>query len=108
MTTELSIVFAAIFLAAIPINLYVAREFNGYAAIRPQIASLVLLSRLVTVLAYAATILGAVSFTSVVFLTTGVRLVPSPITIGFFVSALLAVTGANLLAFRYLRRMRGD
>lgn len=105
MTTEQSVIFAAIFLAAIPVNLYVAREFRHYASVRPQIASLTLLSRLVTVLAYAAIGTAVVSFVSTIYLATGIRVIPSPFPTLILVSVLLAASFANVLALGYLRKM---
>lgn len=108
MSDEFTIALAAIFLGAIPVNLYVAREFHREAVVEPHIPSLSLLSNLVTVLAVAAIVLGVVSFLSVVFLTTGIRLVPMPGATVALIAVLLMVSFANVLALRYLRRMRAE
>ena len=106
MSDVLTITLAAIFLAAIPINVYVDREVRKLASPAPRIGILSLLSQIVDLLAFVAVILGVVSFTSVVFLLTGVRILVAPIPTAALIVVLVTVSFANVLVWRYLRRTR--
>ena len=106
MSDALTIALAAIFLAAIPINIYVDREVRKLASPPPRIGILSLLSRIVDLLAFVAVILGVVSFVSVVFLLTGIRVLPAPIPTLALIGVLVVISFANVLVWRYLRQMR--
>lgn len=106
MTPEITVVLTAIFLAAIPLNVYVARDVRNLASMDPPIDILSLLSQLVDLLAAAASIIAVITFVSVFFLLTNVRLLPVPIPTIALVVVLIGVSFANLLVWRYLRRMR--
>lgn len=106
MSPEWTVGLAAIFLLAIPLNLHVARDVRRFAQILPPIPMLSLLSSLVSVLATVATVLGILSFAAVVFLATGMRLIPVPGSTIALVVVLLIVSLANVLVWRYLRAMR--
>lgn len=106
MSDDAVILLSAIFLAAIPLNLYVAREVRRIANVPPAIATLDLLSTLVDVLAIVACVIGIVAFVSVVFLVTAVRLIPQGGTTVALIAVLLIVSLANVLVLQYLRRMR--
>lgn len=108
MSDDAVIILACVFLAAIPLNLYVAREVRFLARMDPPIDILSLLSTVVDLFAIAASVLGVIAFTSVVFLTSGIRLVPVPGSTIALIVVLLVVSFANVLVWRYLRRMRQE
>lgn len=99
-------VLTLIFLAAIPLNVWVAAEIHRAAWPQPRIDLLVAFSRIVTALAIVTTVLGLLSVNAVVFLTTGLRLIPSPIPTVLLVGALLLASTANVLVWRYLRKQK--
>src|SRR5689334_4425618 len=95
-----------LFTVAVPVNIWVAVEIHHYAWPEPRISLLVLFSKLVTTLAILSVVLAVVSLNAVVFLVTGIRIIPTPIPTVILVGALLLASGANGLVWVYLRGQR--
>lgn len=106
MDSSLVITLSLVFLAAVPLNVWVAREVRRYARMDPPIDILSLLSQLVNILALIASVVGIIAFASVVTLTTAIRLIPVPGSTIALVGVLLVASTANVLTWLFLRRAR--
>lgn len=109
MTADIAgLLLAAVFLLAIPLNVYVVAEVRKLAEMPPAIDILTLLSGMVQIFATAAIVLAIIVSTSVAFLITGFRILPVPLPTIALIVVLLIISFANLLVLQYLRRKKAQ
>lgn len=95
---------AAVLVVAVPFDLYVAFRFIRAAIERPHIPVLTLAALRSSAIAAAAVIAGILGLQSIVFVQTGVRVIPSPWPTVLIAVALIVISLPNVYALRILNR----
>jgi len=92
----------------VPFDWYVAVKFISIAIQRPHIRVLTLAALRSVAIAFAATIAGLLGVQSIVFVTTGQRILPQPIPTILIAVALVVISLPNIYALRLLSNGEPD
>lgn len=96
------LVVIAVLVVAVPFDWYVALRFVQAAVERPHISILTLAALRSVAIAVAASIAALLGVQSIVFVSTGVRLLPTPIPTVLIAVALVIISVPNIYALRQL------